>query len=313
MGDRIEERFPDQFEIPQRGSSLGNFDVPKVRRRTLSVTASFSPEASKFVSNLDNYLSLGSLCCKGPAEQDNQDDFLTWKDIEYLPFTLDLHERLVTSLQKLTAAAWIRMRWRRDHGDSHLIILRLYILPYDVGQRFVDRQSRRLHLALESLVTEIDVSKQTWEGQFEPGKAAKLDPYASPDDGSLFLMFNELQSPSPHEGAIKETYARQALEDLLDPEFLSPGLKTTLYPYQRRSAGLMLQRESVSTLDLDPRTEERTAPDGSTYYFESRNLQFYRHPRYYEACKGGILAETMGLGKTVICLAVILATKDHLL
>ena len=38
---------------------------------------------------------------------------------------------------------------------------------------------------------------------------------------------------------------------------------------------------------------------------------FLRHARYYEACKGGILAETMGLGKTVMCLALILATKDH--
>ena len=74
----------------------------------------------------------------------------------------------------------------------------------------------------------------------------------------------------------------------------------------------MLQRESISSsLALDPRLERRTAPDGSTFYYGPRDLLFLRHPRYYEPCRGGILAETMGLGKTVIMLSLILATKSH--
>lgn len=34
-------------------------------------------------------------------------------------------------------------------------------------------------------------------------------------------------------------------------------------------------------------------------------------PRTYESAQGGICAETMGLGKTLICLSLILATRDH--
>jgi SNF2 family DNA or RNA helicase len=161
------------------------------------------------------------------------------------------------------------------------------------------------------LITEVDVSRDTWQGSYAPEHAVKFDKWATTDEGSLFWMFNKLPSPSPSVDKVKEKYAREALEDLLDPVSLIPGLKTQLYPYQRRSAGLMLQRESISTLELDPRLERRVTPDGSTFYYSARDLIFLRHPRYYEACKGGVLAETMGLGKTLICLALILATKDH--
>jgi hypothetical protein len=145
-----------------------------------------------------------------------------------------------------------------------------------------------------------------------PDKACKFDMWATSDEGSLFWMFNKIPSPAPSIEIVTEKYTREALEDLLDPASVLPGLKTQLYPYQRRSAGLMLQREAVSSLELDPRLERRLAPDGSKYYYGARDLTFLRHPRYYESCGGGVLAETMGLGKTVICLALILATKDHL-
>jgi SNF2 family DNA or RNA helicase len=75
---------------------------------------------------------------------------------------------------------------------------------------------------------------------------------------------------------------------------------------------LMLQQEASPQLQLDPRLEVRKSPDGRTFFFGARDGSFLQEPRYYEANRGGILAETMGLGKTVICLAVILATKHHL-
>ncbi|KAI5195031.1 hypothetical protein E4T39_08394 [Aureobasidium subglaciale] len=99
---------------------------------------------------------------------------------------------------------------------------------------------------------------------------------------------------------------------VLPSDYQLPGLKTALYPYQRRSAGQMLQRECEERLELDPRLEERTALDGTTYYYAPWEISFLRGPRYYESCKGGILAETMGLGKTVICITLILTTRGYL-
>lgn len=73
----------------------------------------------------------------------------------------------------------------------------------------------------------------------------------------------------------------------------------------------MLRREAKPELQLDPRLEKRTAPTGEVYYYNARDRLFLRHPRQYDSVQGGILAETMGLGKTVICLALVLATKGH--
>jgi hypothetical protein len=273
-----------------------------------------STEAHAFLSDLSKYMALGCL-----TYQDVPDDTFTlgfdndgprWQD---LPLTASGFPP-ETSLMKLTAAGWTRVQVGQSTRDWRYTIYRLYILPGDVGLRFIDRENRRLLAALESLVATIDVSTETWSGRYSAGVGADFDTWATRDEGSLFYMFNKLPSPRPDPSLVKERYAREAVEDLLDPRPTSAlvGLKTPLYPYQRRSAALMLQRESVSTLMLDPRLEPRTAPDGSSFYFGPRELLFHRNPRYYEASRGGILAESMGLGKTLICLSLVLATRHHL-
>ena len=293
-------------------TSPSSFETSRSPRSTTG-SSCFSGEASSFFSDVSNYLALGTLCFEDLVEPEDDQDLSQWQDITQLPPLLAFEPSLSSNLQRLAAAGWIRVLTKRSASNPRLVIFRVYILPFDVGLRFIDRQSKRLYLALEGLAAELNVSEEAWAGDFVPEKVRKFDTWASSDEGSLFWMFNKLPSPSPRVNLVKEKYAREALEDLLDPASLPPGLKTPLYPYQRRSAGLMLQRESVSALQLDPRLEKRIAPDGfSTFYYGARDLAFLRHPRYYEACKGGVLAETMGLGKTVICLATILATKDHL-
>ena len=286
----------ETFQSPSRGPS-GISNLPQ--------------GALIFFSDIDNYLALGCLCFEDLAELDDDQDTGVWRDVTHLPLLHVFDGSFYSHLQRLSAAGWIRIFSARSSADPRFLIFRIYVLPFDVGLRFIDRQSKRLYLALESLIADIDISEDAWQGKYVPEKACKFDMWATKDEGSLFWMFNKLPSPSPCADLVEEKYAHEALEDLLDPASVLPGLKTQLYPYQRRSAGLMLQRESVSTLELDPRFERRTAPDGSCFYFGARDLLFLRHPRYYENCKGGVLAETMGLGKTVISLALILATKDH--
>ena len=128
---------------------------------------------------------------------------------------------------------------------------------------------------------------------------------------AMLDMFNKLPSPSPSIAAVRDKYKREAIEDLLDDSILS-GMKTPLYPYQRRTAACMLETEAVARFELDPRLERRIGPDGKQFYYNAWDFQFLKYPRYYETCRGGILAESMGLGKTIICLSLILATKNHL-
>lgn len=261
-----------------------------------------------FLSDLSNFLALGCL-----TTEDATSDCLEagiFSDDESSLWRLDTLQD--ATISKLVAAGWIRVQRGRSTLNPNYLIRRIHILPGDVGLRFFDRQNRRLLAALESLVAEIDVSPDTWNGQYVVGQEVRFDQWATGDEGSLFYMFNKLPSPRPLVSAVREKYTREAMEDLLDPTSALLGLKTPLYAYQRRSAALMLQREAVPILQLDPRLEPRTAPDGSCFYYSPRELAFNRNARYYEASRGGILAETMGLGKTLMCLALILATRKHL-
>ncbi|KAI6887134.1 hypothetical protein KC360_g2203 [Hortaea werneckii] len=280
-------------------------------RMKAEVNTGLSRDALDFRQNLQNYLPLGCITCRDYTTFDSTGEPAGWHTIDSVAVSYRNDAGVYGVLSKLTEAGWIRLQSGRSVLDPAFITWRIYILPGDIGHRFIDRQKKRLWSALESLIPDVDVSRDTWEGRYAPETEQKFDPWATSDEGSLFYMFNTLPSPSPQKASVEEKYAREALEDILDPASQLPGLRTALYPYQRRSAGLMLQRESVSTLQLDPRLEQRTAPDGTVYYYSARDLLFLKQPRYYEACRGGILAETMGLGKTVILLAMILATKDH--
>ena len=322
MEDECSGSSAESYHSPghesSRGRSPSSATSPSSQEDPLSPSNSFSgssgllDEATAFLSDLDNYLPLGCLIFEDIVEELAEDRGSgIWRNVTQLPSNLAFDVSFYSRVQRLAAAGWIRISSSRSTANPRFLVFRIYVLPFDIGNKFVQRRSKRLEDALGSLLEAVDVSADTWQGNYVPEKAKKFDTWATTDEGSLFYMFNKLPSPSPSIQLLKEKYAREAMEDLLDPVSALPGLNTRLYPYQRRSAALMLQRESVSTLELDPRLEQRFAPDGSIFYFGARGLLFFRQPRYYDACKGGVLAETMGLGKTVICLALILATKHH--
>ena len=195
-----------------------------------------------------------------------------------------------------------------DKAANNDIILQLYVLPSDSANRFVDRQNKRLQQALSEVLSNVVlVDKAAWEGDIPAFlQAEPFDRWSFPQEGSLFYCFNTVSSPEPSPRAIREKYAREALEDLLEPDRLS-GLKTQLYAYQRRSAGAMLQREASPSLDIDPRFEARRSPDCTLYFYNAWDVTFSKEPPLLENSRSGILAESMGLGKTVIVLALVLA------
>ncbi|KAF2464944.1 uncharacterized protein BDR25DRAFT_328989 [Lindgomyces ingoldianus] len=276
------------------------------------------------LKDLKRYIALGCLHLdkKLLIESDPRIYDSDW--IELVPLHLSDEAKTIigNDTLKLLQATWIRLfiNCASITALPDYSLLRIYLLPNDRGRRFIDRQSKSLKSALRNLLHRVDVSSEAWNGVYG-SQVARFDPWASPENVSLFYLFNMLPSPAPSPQKIKSRYTRIAGEELLEScsQFLLDGyedqplcgLKTRLYPYQARSAALMIQREATPELRLDPRLEVRHSPTGEEYFFGAKDGSFLQEPRYYETNRGGILAETMGLGKTVICLAVILATKGH--
>ncbi|TVY62252.1 putative ATP-dependent helicase [Lachnellula suecica] len=207
-------------------------------------------------------------------------------------------------------AGWIRMEFKsqEDYGQA-----RMFLLPGDVGRASIDRKNPKLRSSMRKLLAQLDTSRATWIGKWlintpivhvESGQEDDV----TQDDESLFHLFNTLPSPNPDPEAVSDPYAKYAMSLILESEI--EGLKTTMYCFQRRSAAMMLQRELEPGQTVDPRLECLEDQRGLKWYKDSEAGSCLIEPRNYEAPRGGILAETMGLGKTLICLGLILATRD---
>lgn len=189
--------------------------------------------------------------------------------------------------------------------------IRVYILPEDIGRRMIDRADQTLRRSLAHLMTELDMESETWDASWsEETPIAHIGVHidAKDNEASLFQLFNTLPSPNPSCDVVRDPHAKSAMENILRGQV--EGLKTTMLPYQRRSAAMMLQREVEPGQLLDPRLLKAMDQNGEDFFCDTTTGTCVRTPRMYEAARGGICAETMGLGKTLICLALILATRE---
>ncbi|KAJ5662770.1 hypothetical protein N7462_011696 [Penicillium macrosclerotiorum] len=204
--------------------------------------------------------------------------------------------------------------WIRTHFQHKGVIsanLRVYVDPRMASRYNSQRSVTKLRAALKSVMGALDRCPEAWEG-WRPPQTPDGDLANGADDESLWYMFNTLQDPNPQVNNMKEEWSRRAMELLLsDEDFSDLGLKTRLYPYQRRSAATMIQREAQPAQMLDPRLQECKSPTGAVYYYDKEDAHLTLDKVLYSEACGGILAETMGCGKTLICLAVIWATRGH--
>ncbi|KAF2446712.1 hypothetical protein P171DRAFT_383500 [Karstenula rhodostoma CBS 690.94] len=288
----------------------------------MTSVSSDASELESHLHDLSKYIAVGCLHLDNEFPMKLKDVNTRWAELIYSHLPEEVRLFIGTEASRLLEARWIRMFLQQTGDVTANSLVRVYLLPEDWGRRYIDRNSRSLKTALRTLLLRIDVSPEAWASNHSATVVARFDPWASAEDVSLFYLFNKLPSPAPQPEEIKNRFARRAVEDLLDSVAFDstgdtedsplPGLKSRLYPYQARSASLMVQREAAPKLQLDPRFDIRQSPNGDPFYFGAKDGSFVKEPKYYEANRGGILAETMGLGKTIICLSVILATKGHL-
>ncbi|TVY92373.1 putative ATP-dependent helicase [Lachnellula willkommii] len=233
---------------------------------------------------------------------------------QYLSGTIQgilLSSPVLSHFRGLHYAGWIRMEFKSQ--GSRFGQARVFILPDDVGNASINREILTLRRSMRHLLSRLDVSRGTWRGQWSEDVPvvhvdSALDEDKVQENLSLFHLFNTLPSPNPDPKAIADGYARHAMCRILGSDI--EGLKTTMYNYQRRSAAMMLQREVQPGQTLDPRLKCLEDQRGAKWYCEFDAGSCRAEARTYEAARGGICAETMGLGKTLICLALILATRD---
>ncbi|KAI0485206.1 P-loop containing nucleoside triphosphate hydrolase protein [Xylariaceae sp. FL0804] len=206
---------------------------------------------------------------------------------------------------------WLRLSFMpapKSPDSTVLGRVRVYLLPHDINRR------NRCIRPLASLFSQLEYSKDCWEGkdEYTPQKQPSSGDDAAQladQNASLLTMFNNVPSPDPHPEKVVDPDVRYTMECLLDSRV--PGLITKLYPYQRRSAALMLQRESEPGRVVDPRLRACIDQEGKPWYCDDVSGLVQREPHYYDGSRGGILAEEMGTGKTLICLALILSTMSQ--
>ena len=286
---------------------------------------SLSDSSQDYILNISKYISLGCLrlqrsqcgihcetwkSCDSWAAFAHPLDIFNTEGGRYLPNKLQdqlFNLSILKPYRGLHNSGWIRMEFKSN--DQNTGQVRVYVLPDDVGRCNIDRQVRSLRRSMQQLLSQLDILKATWRGDWEDtSRVTHINSYAhGKADASLFEIFNTLPSPNPNPELVADKYARYAMYDILDSNI--KGLTTTLYTYQRRSAAMMLQREAQTYQLLDPTLREMTDQNGKVFYCDPEAGTSLREPRYYDSDKGGILAENMGLGKTLISLALILASK----
>ena len=247
------------------------------------------------------------------------------------PIEQDTDEYPASAIANLEKHNWIRIYTIPCPSGSHPQwgYVRVYVLPDDIGRKSIPRSSAPLRRALKTVLAKVDRSPEAWKGipagpdgiTITDGPSGRDGGDGPAEDESLWYIFNTLQDPDPHVENMRDLYARQAMEELLSvvpggdisgQDYLAvAGLKTALYPYQRRSAAMMVQREAQPARMLDPRLQAYRNPLGQEYFYDKEEGSIVREKKMYSEACGGILAETMGCGKTLICLAVILATQGH--
>ncbi|KAJ9630220.1 hypothetical protein H2204_008581 [Knufia peltigerae] len=205
---------------------------------------------------------------------------------------------------------WLRTEIVAHADDKHCACLRIYALPEDVN-RSSRGSIKDLRKVLKFVTEFVDTSPQTWTGSYKPN--APIQTYhrrPSSEEESLFYIFNTLSSPkASYDDVGACPYSQQSMAAVLDDTI--DGLKTPLYPYQKRSVAAMLQKESNPAKLMDPRKARFSDGHGKDFYLDVLEGILLVHPQYYSEPRGGILAETMGYGKTLICVALILATRGH--
>lgn len=194
---------------------------------------------------------------------------------------------------ELRGVRYVRTFIRKHQIRKTMLTLRVYVLPFDTGRystlQLKDESRRRGYM--QDLMKILDPSLKAWEGlngENFPLVTRYVQSSQSQYD-SLPYLFNTVQSPSPNPEQLSSPIGKEAVTSILHG--LIRGLKTQLYPFQRRSSATMIARELEPSRSLDPRFELYVGPTGFKFFFDQATGILLHERRDYDEVRGGILAE----------------------
>lgn len=224
-------------------------------------------------------------------------------------------------LQKRFQAVWLRLLgiidfsdpgWNTDRDLASFIGRGVFLIPYKT-----QNSPFRGDLDLQNHHFERWASN----GPVSPVRLAKR--LQKPLRDRVQHIYNSIRSPdlSKYNDSIKpetkksyipssdETLSRLTAEARSGGVFIN-GVLSELYPFQLKSLCKMFEKETTVNRALVPNFIKLRSPGSQReYYFDVLESSFHSLPELYHLPRGGILAENMGLGKTLICLSLICLTK----
>ncbi|BEI88723.1 uncharacterized protein CcaverHIS019_0200850 [Cutaneotrichosporon cavernicola] len=177
------------------------------------------------------------------------------------------------------------------------VVVRVEVIPNDGPRKN----------AVARLKALFEILERGWDG----GGGRVLAP--PPEDigtgmQALYALIDN--PPEPSFGApqfIRDEEVFEGLRNYSNPY----GVETTLYAYQIRSVARMLQMETNPGTMFDPSYSRFTSATGEQYYVNLSNMDIKRKPAEFSLNRGGILCEQMGVGKTLMCLTLILVSLNQ--
>ncbi|ODV88668.1 hypothetical protein CANCADRAFT_3315 [Tortispora caseinolytica NRRL Y-17796] len=188
-------------------------------------------------------------------------------------------------------------------ADLHHIFVRVYA-PVAASTAAADNPPNKVLVQYWQHIYAIALPDECWNN---PLPAVVADAARTPHPLSLVDLYNGLPSSRPLN--VTNPYAQYLIDQIGDS---IAGVRTSLYIYQRESVARMIELEMDQDRVRSPLLERFRGPLGKVYYRNRANWHLvFEQPPTVASPRGGILAEDMGLGKTLICLTLVVLTKNH--
>ncbi|KAL0946491.1 hypothetical protein HGRIS_012709 [Hohenbuehelia grisea] len=270
---------------------------------------------------LDQLLPIGSFCLTLGSGIDNicdhvhrQDGWHNYPGHELLKLVASSTDdqfcrQLTFLLENHFLAATSRL------SDESKLVTRVYLIPYDLPRvHGILRNRLPTVLAtarryLKEVLDRVRFDKPDWSAD-TICLDAHLPCDLTTDDRTLAEIYGDLPSPVPP--SYDEPASIQARLINLGDDLSDLGLRYPLHPYQRTTVAQLLSRERSQTRSCDPLYLPLRSLDGKPFYFQPGTYEILRDCPLITPARGGILCEELGTGKTLMVLALVLASRDQI-
>lgn len=222
---------------------------------------------------------------------------------------------MIDSLASMSAALACACTMHVSDAD---VVVRVYLVPQDLPMLYDlaysrGKTKRPAGATVLNVLQAVRVSEEEWMGVPQDGDVPSLMEEA--DRRSLLEVYRDIESPAHDESFLGQVDAPDNVKSRLAWSLTEnpSGITTTLFPYQRATLAKMLTRELAPQDVPHPAFIARSTSLGTGRDFWVSVDGSVRHkPTVVREPQGGILAEDMGVGKTLIILSLVMSTLSEL-